>query len=33
LDFEYLKKKSFFFDLYILYLTFIKVLKRESVTH
>ncbi len=33
LDAEYLARKSFFFDLYILYLTFIKVLGREGVSH
>jgi len=33
LDVEYMRKKSFFFDLYILYLTFIKVLGRDGVTH
>ncbi len=33
LDVEYLARKSFFFDLYILYLTFIKVLGREGVSH
>jgi O-antigen biosynthesis protein WbqP len=33
LDFEYMQKQSFFFDLYILYLTFIKVLRRDGVTH
>jgi len=33
LDVEYLQKQSFFFDLYILYLTFIKVLRRDGVTH
>ncbi len=33
LDFEYMQKKSFFFDVYILYLTFIKVLGRDGVTH
>jgi O-antigen biosynthesis protein WbqP len=33
LDIEYMQKKSFFFDIYILYLTFIKVLKRDGVTH
>jgi O-antigen biosynthesis protein WbqP len=33
LDVEYMRKQSFFFDLYILYLTFIKVLGRDGVTH
>ncbi len=33
LDVEYLQKQSFFFDLYILCLTFIKVLRRDGVTH
>ena len=33
LDFEYMQKQSFFFDIYILYLTFIKVLGRDGVTH
>lgn len=33
LDAEYLKRQSFFFDIYILYLTFIKVLGREGVSH
>lgn len=33
LDFEYMQKKSFFFDIYILYLTFIKVLGRDGVAH
>jgi O-antigen biosynthesis protein WbqP len=33
LDVEYMQKQSFFFDLYILYLTFIKVLGRDGVTH
>ena len=33
LDFEYMQKQSFFFDVYILYLTFIKVLGRDGVTH
>ena len=32
-DAEYMKKQSFFFDIYILYLTFIKVLGRNGVTH
>ncbi len=33
LDVEYMQKQSFFFDIYILYLTFIKVLRRDGVTH
>jgi O-antigen biosynthesis protein WbqP len=33
LDAEYMQKQSFFFDIYILSLTFIKVLKRDGVTH
>jgi O-antigen biosynthesis protein WbqP len=33
LDVEYMQKKSFIFDIYILYLTFIKVLGRDGVTH
>lgn len=33
LDVEYMRKQSFFFDIYILYLTFIKVLGRDGVTH
>jgi O-antigen biosynthesis protein WbqP len=33
LDLEYMQKQSFFFDIYILYLTFIKVLGRDGVTH
>jgi len=33
LDVEYMQKQSFFFDLYILYLTFIKVLERDGVSH
>jgi O-antigen biosynthesis protein WbqP len=32
-DVEYLKKKSFIFDLKILYLTFIKIIRREGVRH
>ena len=32
-DAEYLKKKSLFFDLKILYLTFIKIIKREGIQH
>ncbi|MCF6207917.1 MAG: sugar transferase [Ghiorsea sp.] len=33
LDVEYLQKKSFFFDLYILWLTLIKVVRRDGVSH
>ena len=32
-DIEYLKKKSFIFDLKILYLTFIKIIRREGIKH
>jgi O-antigen biosynthesis protein WbqP len=32
-DTEYLKKKSFIFDLKILYLTFIKIIRREDIKH
>jgi len=32
-DTEYLKKKSFIFDLKILYLTFIKIIQREGIQH
>ncbi|MDX8397053.1 MAG: sugar transferase [Mariprofundaceae bacterium] len=33
LDVEYLKRQSFFFDIYILWLTFIKVIRRDGVSH
>jgi O-antigen biosynthesis protein WbqP len=33
LDFEYLQRKSFLFDLKILCMTFLKVLKRDGVSH
>lgn len=33
LDIEYLNRKSFSFDIYILWLTFVKVLKRDGVSH
>ena len=33
LDMEYMQRQSFFFDIYILYLTFIKVLGRDGVSH
>jgi len=32
-DEEYLKRKSFIFDLKILYLTFIKIIRREGIRH
>jgi O-antigen biosynthesis protein WbqP len=32
-DAEYLKKKSFIFDLKILYLTLIKIIRREGIRH
>ena len=32
-DTDYLKKKSFIFDLKILYLTFIKIIRREGIHH
>jgi len=32
-DTEYLKKKSFTFDLKILYLTFLKIIRREGIRH
>ena len=32
-DVEYLYKRSFSFDLKILWLTFVKVLRREGVSH
>ncbi len=32
-DEEYLKKRSFIFDLKILYLTFIKIIRREGIRH
>jgi O-antigen biosynthesis protein WbqP len=32
-DVEYLKRYTFFFDLYILWQTFLKVLTRTGVTH
>ena len=32
-DAEYLQKQSFFFDVKILYLTFIKVILREDISH
>ncbi len=33
LDLEYLKKQSFLFDLKIIWLTFLKVIKRDGVSH
>jgi O-antigen biosynthesis protein WbqP len=33
LDVEYMHKASFTFDLYILWLTFLKVIKRDGVSH
>jgi len=33
LDVEYMRKQSFFFDIYILWLTFIKVIRKEGVSH
>ena len=33
LDVEYIERRSFFFDIYILWLTFMKVLKRDGVSH
>jgi O-antigen biosynthesis protein WbqP len=33
LDASYLKQKSFWFDIYILWMTFVKVLRRDGVTH
>jgi O-antigen biosynthesis protein WbqP len=33
LDAEYLQRQSFWFDLKILFLTFLKVIKQDSVTH
>ncbi len=33
LDTEYVNRKSFMFDLYILWLTFIKVVRRDGVSH
>ena len=33
LDTEYLQKQSFFFDLQIIWLTFLKVVKRDGVSH
>lgn len=33
LDVEYLNRRSFLFDIHILWLTFLKVLKRDGVSH
>ncbi len=33
LDVEYMHRRSIFFDIYILWLTFLKVLKRDGVSH
>ncbi len=33
LDFEYMQKQSLLFDIHILWLTFLKVLKRDGVSH
>ncbi len=33
LDVEYLQRRSFFFDILILWLTFVKVVRRDGVTH
>jgi len=33
LDLDYLHRKSFWFDLWILWLTFVKVLRRDGVSH
>lgn len=33
LDIQYLQRRSFWFDTRILWLTFVKVLRREGVTH
>jgi len=33
LDVEYMYRRSFLFDIYILWLTFLKVLKRDGVSH
>lgn len=33
LDVQYIQRQSFWFDLRILWLTFVKVLRREGVTH
>jgi len=33
LDVEYLNKRSFWFDIKILWMTFLKVVKRDGVSH
>ena len=33
LDLEYVRRQSVFFDVYILWLTFVKVLRRDGVSH
>ena len=33
LDVEYLNRKSFWFDIKILWMTFLKVIKRDGVSH
>ena len=33
LDVEYLNRQSFWFDMKILWMTFLKVLKRDGVSH
>jgi O-antigen biosynthesis protein WbqP len=33
LDSEYLRRRSLWFDIYILWLTFVKVLRRDGVSH
>ena len=33
LDVEYLERQSFWFDMYILWLTILKVLRRDGITH
>lgn len=33
LDVEYMQRQSFWFDLYILWITFLKVVKRDGVSH
>lgn len=33
LDLEYMKRQSFWFDLKIIFLTFVKVLKKDGITH
>ncbi|HIB92713.1 MAG TPA: sugar transferase, partial [Candidatus Lambdaproteobacteria bacterium] len=33
LDVEYMERKSFWFDLYIIWLTVIKIVRRDGITH